>query len=202
MNAEYKDFIGYYSEAVPRSVCNAMIAAMDSQRLRPSGLMDRTNQVGNDKHLISDQSTEMFDMDLSFSADDVRYILDGAKVDIPVTIDECVAQYLENYPVALETVRGVSFNSCYKLQATLPGEGYNLWHSEWTAQAPQRFLVWILYLNDIEEGGETEFLYYPQRIRPRAGDLIVWPAGFTHSHRGNPPLKDKKYIMTGWITQH
>ena len=202
MNAEYKDFIGHYREAVPRSVCNALIASMESQRVRPFGLMDRTNQVGNSKHLIADQSIEMFDMDLSFSADDVRYAVQDAKVDIPSSIDECVAEYLEKYPVALETVRGVSFNKCYKIQSTLPGEGYNLWHSEWTATESQRFLVWILYLNDIEDGGETEFLYYPQRIQPRAGDLIVWPATFTHTHRGNPPLKEKKYILTGWITQH
>jgi len=28
----------------------------------------------------------------------------------------------------------------------------------------------------------------------------VWPAGFTHVHRGNPPLKNKKYVISGWLT--
>ena len=60
-------------------------------------------------------------------------------------------------------------------------------------------LTFILYLNDIEEGGETEFLYYSKRIKAEKGKLIMWPAGFTHTHRGNPPLTDVKYILTGWL---
>lgn len=60
-------------------------------------------------------------------------------------------------------------------------------------------LSYILYLNDVEEGGETEFLYYGKRIKPTAGTLLLWPAGFTHVHRGNPPLSGEKYILTGWV---
>ena len=57
----------------------------------------------------------------------------------------------------------------------------------------------LIYLNDIEDGGETEFLYQGVRVPPVKGRLIVWPAGFTHVHRGNPPLKETKYAITGWI---
>jgi hypothetical protein len=60
-------------------------------------------------------------------------------------------------------------------------------------------MTFILYLNDIDEGGETEFLYYPKRVKAKQGRLILWPAGFTHTHRGNPPLSNTKYVMTGWI---
>jgi len=57
----------------------------------------------------------------------------------------------------------------------------------------------MIYLNDVEEGGETEFLYYARRIKPTQGTLLIWPAYFTHAHRGNPPLSNTKYIITGWI---
>ena len=57
----------------------------------------------------------------------------------------------------------------------------------------------IVYLNDVDEGGETEFLYYPRRVKPQAGRVLLFPASFTHSHRGNPPLSNTKYIMTGWV---
>ena len=61
-----------------------------------------------------------------------------------------------------------------------------------------RAFVVQLYLNDIEEGGETEFLYIGKRIPARAGRLIIFPAGFTHAHRGNPPLGQTKYICSSW----
>lgn len=88
----------------------------------------------------------------------------------------------------------------HKVQKTNPGQGYHIWHTEnMDRKSSTRLLTWILYLNDIEEGGETEFLYYGKRIQPRQGDFILWPAGFTHTHRGNPPLSETKYIMTGWV---
>jgi hypothetical protein len=87
-----------------------------------------------------------------------------------------------------------------KTQLTRPGGGYHVWHYEsMNRENCQRNLVFILYLNTIEEGGETEFLYQKKRIQPVEGRLVIWPAGFTHTHRGNPPLKENKYIVTGWL---
>lgn len=90
-------------------------------------------------------------------------------------------------------------NSCIKIQKTIPGTGYHLWHCEHSAVHPNRVLAWIIYLNDIEEGGETEFLYQSKRVSPKAGTILIFPASHTHTHRGNPPLKKDKYILTGWI---
>lgn len=89
-----------------------------------------------------------------------------------------------------------------KGQITKPGEGYHVWHCEaMDMQSSVRLLSYILYLNDIDEGGETEFLYYKKRIKPKAGTLLVFPAYFTHTHRGNTNLSDKdKVILTGWYT--
>ena len=60
--------------------------------------------------------------------------------------------------------------------------------------------TFILYTLDVEEGGELEFLYQSKRIKPKKGDFVLWPGGFTHMHRGNPPLQGIKYIYTGWIS--
>ena len=49
------------------------------------------------------------------------------------------------------------------------------------------------------EKGETEFLYYPTRIKPEEGKFILFPGSFTHTHRGNQPLSGDKYILTGWV---
>ena len=54
------------------------------------------------------------------------------------------------------------------------------------------------YLNDEFDGGETEFLYMNKRISAKQGRIIIFPAGFTHTHRGNPPIGGEKYIATSW----
>ena len=88
-----------------------------------------------------------------------------------------------------------------KIQKTKPGEGYHVWHAEHSGSrlTKNRLLVFSLFLNDIEEGGETEFLYLKKRFKPIKDRLLIFPAGFTHTHRGNPPLSGDKYILTGWV---
>jgi len=57
----------------------------------------------------------------------------------------------------------------------------------------------LYYLNDVEEGGETEFHYQDMKVKPKKGSLIIFPAGFTHTHKGNIPLSDEKYVVTSWL---
>ena len=42
------------------------------------------------------------------------------------------------------------------------------------------------------------FLYQKRKFKPQKGDVLIWPGGFTHLHRGNPPTSGDKYICTGW----
>ena len=46
-----------------------------------------------------------------------------------------------------------------KIQKTEPSEGYHVWHCEYDIVESKRVLAWSLFLNDVEEGGELEFLY-------------------------------------------
>ena len=98
-----------------------------------------------------------------------------------------------------------------KIQKTTPKQGYHVWHIEDMSLIPDdmegfqlyefltRFGVYTVYLNDVEEGGETEFLMQSLRISPKKGTLCLFPSSYTHLHRGNPPLKGNKYICTGWL---
>jgi hypothetical protein len=88
----------------------------------------------------------------------------------------------------------------YKIQKTMPGQGYHVWHFESGNMVTSRRLgAYILYLNTVDDGGETEFLYLRQRVKPVKGRLLIFPAGYVFTHRGNPPLSNDKYIMTGWL---
>ena len=88
-----------------------------------------------------------------------------------------------------------------KIQKTLPTEGYHVWHIEHGApmEMQSRAFVFSIYLNDVEEGGETEFLHFSKRVKPKTGRIVIWPAGFPYLHRGNPPLSGEKYILTSWM---
>jgi len=91
------------------------------------------------------------------------------------------------------------------LQKYVAGQGgYPYWHSEQypkrdDGDALHRAVLWTIYLNDGFEAGETEFLYQQRKIRPRTGSLLIAPAAFTHTHRGNRPEGGDKYIATSWI---
>jgi hypothetical protein len=82
--------------------------------------------------------------------------------------------------------------------------GYPYWHCELyprdrSADTLHRHLLWTLYLNDGFTEGETEFLYQRRKIVPRTGTLLLAPAGFTHTHRGNRPQGGDKLIATSWV---
>tara|TARA_R110000744_G_C19276022_1_gene553026 strand:- start:473 stop:1198 length:726 start_codon:yes stop_codon:yes gene_type:complete len=81
--------------------------------------------------------------------------------------------------------------------------GYYKFHSEQGSQDEKflrRMLTYTLYLNDVPEGeGETEYLFQGIRYQPKQGDLVIVPAFFTHTHRGNPVFTTDKYIATGWL---
>lgn len=88
----------------------------------------------------------------------------------------------------------------WRIQKTSPGQGYHVWHHETGNRVlSHRVLAVIVYLNDVEDGGETEFLYQSKRVEAKKGRVLIWPGAFTHTHRGNPPLSNDKYIITTWF---
>ena len=84
--------------------------------------------------------------------------------------------------------------------------GYPYWHCELypksgdaQGETLHRTLLWTAYLNDGFAEGETEFLHQQRKIVPKTGALLIAPAGFTHTHRGNMPIGGDKYIATSWV---
>jgi hypothetical protein len=62
-----------------------------------------------------------------------------------------------------------------------------------------RVVTYLWYLNDVEEGGETEFFGGDFKVKPEAGKLIFFPSFWCFPHRGNKPKSSHKYIITGWL---
>ena len=114
-------------------------------------------------------------------------------------LNKSLTPYLDDFPYL--TNLGVDWHSgTMLLQKTEPLQGYHMFHCEndvWRNR--NRTLAWMIYLNDVEEGGETEFLYQQLKIKPKRNTCVIWPGSFTHIHRGNPPISGTKYILTGWF---
>ena len=109
----------------------------------------------------------------------------------------CLEQYVKIYP-ELEIGGRFNINGNYNIQHYNVNEGFTYYHCERSLiSSCLRNLVFMTYLNDVEEGGETEFLYQQLKVKPKKGTVVIWPGSFTHLHRGNPPMSDK-YIATGW----
>ena len=112
-------------------------------------------------------------------------------------INDCAKEYITEYPNVGEYHLS---NKSLKIQKTPPHGGYHIWHHEHSYNDMARILVWTAYLNDIPEGeGETEFLYQGLKVNPKKGRVCLFPASYTHLHRGNPPYSCDKYIATGWF---
>ena len=82
----------------------------------------------------------------------------------------------------------------------MSGDHYAQIHAERTSiKSLHRVFAWMTYLNDVNDGGTTDFTHYDIKVNPEVGKTLIWPAEWTHAHRG-AVLKDKsKYIITGWI---
>lgn len=88
----------------------------------------------------------------------------------------------------------------FNIQKYDSGGHFSRLHCERSSyETANRVFAWMTYLNDVESGGLTEFPHYGVEIQPKAGTTLIWPAEWTHAHRGNPVEKGEKYIITGWM---
>ena len=64
-----------------------------------------------------------------------------------------------------------------------------------------RLFAWMTYLNDVppEDGGSTIFTHYGLQVQPKKGLTMIWPAEWTHAHKGSVLNNNSKYIITGWM---
>ena len=178
------DFIGIYDDVLSKEDCQGIINRIEEFNNNGYGEFRPEPSVQKD-----DKS--FFDHREPYLTDDQRQKVFRALWAIGYD------SYAKDYGILTQC--NPHFVHEIKAQITKPGGGYHIWHSEVMGSNLYRLLVYIIYLNDIDEGGETEFLYYKKRVQPKAGRLVIFPAYFTHAHRGNTNLSENnKYILTGW----
>ena len=125
--------------------------------------------------------------------------------DIDRTLFKSLAENLEEYSKRILEIIGNPLWSSeikdtgYNIKRYRQNDYYN-WHVDcqtyiegWT-----RTIAGIWYLNEVEEGGETEFAF-GHKVVPEIGKLILFPATWNFPHRGLSPIKGNKYIITSFV---
>ena len=109
--------------------------------------------------------------------------------------------YMQTYPEVNELER-FSASHC-RIQKYDKDGHFRKWHFERNGgYTRQRCLVYMTYLNDVEDGGQTDFKYQRRSFQPKAGKTLIWPSDWTHTHRGWGPKEGYKYISTGWYVHN
>lgn len=190
-----ENFIRVYEKTVSREFTNGIIDYFE-WCLQNNKYWDRSSEsTGLRKKDLASTLDPLNHWDINFT---YEHLSGYIKEFNSVFWDVCYKDYIQQFDILNNFDRHTICS--YKIQKTKPGEGYHVWHSEsGNVSFNRRIAVYILYLNSVAEGGETEFLYQNLRVPPVEGSLVIFPSAFTHVHRGNPPLKGVKYIMTGWI---
>jgi hypothetical protein len=192
MNLNDSDFIGIYDNVLTQNVCEKITKYFDKTYIDPDDVPEdsklRTSKGFNE---TPNGGLTRHDYQIFVNSDEPVFEI------INMCVNKCWELYRKKYWV-IDAI-DMEFEEV-KLQKTPPRGGFHDWHCEINDLAVvDRCMVWMLYLNDIPEGeGETEFLWQGLRVQPKAGRMVIWPAFFTHTHRGNAVYSMNKYIATGW----
>lgn len=197
MKDNHDNFIGIYRDVCPDGYCSHVIS--EAERLFKAGAGSTRQQAEMGTNTLKKADTQLH---MNCKGPSFTPFNNANCTDVFFNgLQECFNRYVGKFPAVQEA--GELVGTCMKLQKIAPGEGYHLWHSEQgTGESSSRALVYMLYLNTLptDAAGETEFLYQQKRICPTENTLLIWPASFTHTHRGNTVFGDQsKYIITGWF---
>ena len=195
MKEEYKDFVGIYDESVPVELCNGFVEDWEEAKKNRTIIdLSKENETGileNTHH--------------SIKKDAVAYVSPTVSTIYPKPpvqtyfhfLQECFKCYIERYGIEFH---GPIYNDVFKIHKVRKSEGYHIWHYEKSSpENIDRVMAYMTYLKILKNVGETEFLHQSLRIEPVVGRTLIWPAGFTHMHRGLMPLDGEKMYITGWF---
>jgi hypothetical protein len=114
-------------------------------------------------------------------------------------LHQCYRDYLLQWPFLATMSKELQIGE-FNLGRYGVGQHFQKLHTERSSlNTLHRVLAWMTYLNDVEDGGETYFEHYDITIKPSQGLTLIWPAEWTHAHRGNILLDGNKYMVTGWM---
>ncbi len=138
-------------------------------------------------------------VDINISPDEIKLPKNQVFNSYLDALFTCHKDYILQWPFLGSFLNRVEIGS-FNIQRYQAGEHFQQIHSERTSiESLHRIFAWMTYLNDVDDGGTTYFSHYDLEIKPRKGLTLIWPAEWTHAHKGNVLHSGSKYIITGWM---
>lgn len=167
-----------WSHAIPRDLCNRLVTCYEGHAHRAIRINTPARK------------------------DEALYLRSVAPVMVkefePILLDYA-RQYFAEFGSETLITEKLFKNITYKVQKSTKGGGFTAPHFEQTPSNPNRFAVWMAYLNTTEDtSGRTMFPKQEKSVTPQIGKLVIWPAGYTHPHYAGELYCDK-YTITGWF---
>lgn len=182
------EYLEIYESVLSKELCKEIIDKFELQTNKYDGItfsgLNKTVKNTTDFHLIKQINGEWNDIDERLYK----------------ALNECLQLYRTKYDAF--AVYHQLDDTGFQIQKYLREEGFYIYHHDFLAdkiKGSYRVLTFLFYLNDIEEGGETEFFYGKVKVKPQAGKCVLFPASWTFPHKACMPISDDKYIITGWL---
>ena len=185
------DFIGVYDNALTSYQCKEIIKWTETQSLVKGKVLE-DNQI---KEKLEDKD--------DWEVDDTKTNFQNKTfVDLMIrdALFKSIGLYRKSHP-EIGHITPWDLYDDFNIQKYNPGEGYHALHCENAGGSDiMRVMAWMIYLNTVTDKGGTYFSSYNRTIKPKEGRLVIWPAYFTHYHRGVVSKTQTKYIATGWYS--
>ena len=182
------NLVSHYREAIPLDLCDSIISYYknNGHDVYSSDVADKENtslRVSNELILYHNKNATKG--------------LYNKLIDLVMPITN---KWISDHSASNNKIKTAYYEDVHILRYE-PNKGHYGYHSDDDGPTvDNRLLSIIIYLNDVSTGGETEFAYIDvPPIKPSKGDIIVFPSGWTHLHKGNMPISNSKYICVTWL---
>ena len=171
------------------SVCDEIINFFEENKdLQKPGIAGK-----GENHLIKKTT------DISIKPTELENLKYKCFKDYITDLHKCFIDYQDQWPFLKTMIKDVDIG-LFNVQKYSPGDHFSHVHTERSSiDSIHRIFAWMTYLNDVDDGGTTNFTHYNMKIKPQKGKTLIWPAEWTHAHSGEILNSGLKYIITGWM---
>ena len=171
------------------TLCNEIIAFFEENKN-----LQKQGTIGSGKDSTIKKTT-----DITITPNDLQNIKFKCINNYIEELHKCFVDYQNQWPFLKDKIKSLHIGA-FNIQRYFPGDHFAKIHCERISiQTIHRMFAWMTYLNDVDDGGVTNFSHYAIKVKPEIGKTLIWPAEWTHAHSGEVLNSGVKYIVTGWM---